>query len=759
MKRVKQTQLSKHNVKDQDDTKALEGTDNQIVKPESIQDVLKYKYNIPRYQRGYRWGKEQVNALLKDLYEFYEHKKGLPDNNKEIYCIQPLVVKCDENSRIRNVVDGQQRLTTIYILVRFLNKAKIQKGFAIKYESRKESWNYLQKLTDGKSKITDAETLKYQDSYYMNIVNESIKTWIPPQKDTPWEGVDKKDFANVITRWVHFIRYNLPDYEKEIDVFKRLNIGRIKLTESELVKAIFLNKYNFSNNADPRLTERANEWDRIEYRLQDDRFWLFIHESEYDSPTRIDFILRLAMKSVDSKETNNNTYPVFDFYYNQICSGTDCKHRESKLKACWKEISKIYSVLCEWYNDEELYHYIGFLSTVKAESKKSVASVDLIYELIKVREECASKAAFVGKLKERIRKTIEPTLDLDYEYEGKNRKKKTVRPLLLMHNVQTIIDQNECIKNENKYNLPDFVRFPFHLYRKEWWDIEHIRPNNVQDFEGSRKKKLRRKYAYVLEHGLTESMLSDSKPIPNEVNAEVKKKIQDANGKTTLAQVIDLYEDSYEQSLKDQSRAVQEEELNLFNALWIVANSNDSELTETEKNKVWNYVLLDASTNREYGNSCFLIKRDFVMKKENGIKPMPEVSDKDVCKEQRVEGKEIPETAFVPICTMRVFAKTYTEYSSDLQYWTEKDAAYYRLDIEKRLWWYFFDKVVVKDIRDVISDKDKKSFYMCLFNHYYNETVKKANYNIPMKNYFDSLGPAEEKELFKTFNEKNNDSK
>src|SRR5262245_15422767 len=71
-------------------------------------------YWIPAYQRGYRWSPLMVTQLLDDLWEFIQ----TPDSG-QFYCLQPIVIKSHMDGKYE-VVDGQQRLTTIYILLTFL---------------------------------------------------------------------------------------------------------------------------------------------------------------------------------------------------------------------------------------------------------------------------------------------------------------------------------------------------------------------------------------------------------------------------------------------------------------------------------------------------------------------------------------------------------------------------------------------------------------------------------------------------------------
>lgn len=74
-----------------------------------------HHYIIPSYQRGYRWGKDEVEALLDDVYNFLDD----PKNHASSYWLQPIVVRAIEGKW--EVVDGQQRLTTIFLILKFLD--------------------------------------------------------------------------------------------------------------------------------------------------------------------------------------------------------------------------------------------------------------------------------------------------------------------------------------------------------------------------------------------------------------------------------------------------------------------------------------------------------------------------------------------------------------------------------------------------------------------------------------------------------------
>ena len=94
--------------------KGLNVVENNKTSLKPVKELFGMNFFIPDYQRGYRWGTKQVEDLLRDLEEFYESICEA-ESSKIIYCLQPLVVMEKDNKYI--VIDGQQRLTTVKILL------------------------------------------------------------------------------------------------------------------------------------------------------------------------------------------------------------------------------------------------------------------------------------------------------------------------------------------------------------------------------------------------------------------------------------------------------------------------------------------------------------------------------------------------------------------------------------------------------------------------------------------------------------------
>ena len=646
--------------------------ENNEISLKPVKELLGMNFFIPDYQRGYRWEKQQAIDLLEDIYAFA--LKTSP-TSEEIYCIQPLVVsekaddiltKCkspeatleDIKKYIKGswtVVDGQQRLTTIYLLLSCLG---IEDRYEIDYCTRIGSKDFLADIKSKKSEDAEGNV----DYYHMYLVYSTIEKWLKSKEAQDSSAREK--ILDALLNQVNFIWYQVAESE-EISVFTRLNIGKIPLTDSELIKALFLNRANFdtASNADERQLEAkqrriALEWDQIEYALQNDEFWAFLHDFNYNKPTRIDFILDSICEKdryQPFKETKNRKrtkkhdcrgeHKTFRYFHEAfVCAKKSVENAYSTdwLDNLWKEIKKYYQVFIEWYQDYRLFHYIGYLTSIQ---NSDFDITDYVSEWEK-----HTKAEYVAKLKTTIKDKLSTNkwindifeYKFDQEYNGKVVSKRAVVDVLLLHNIETIIQQNEKLVSETKYNLPNFSKFPFHLYKREKWQVEHIRPNAGDD--------LKKDGADILYLSLARQYFTEDVDLTQRINDY----ISNPEGRVDLV------------------------------ALLTDITQKGGPLPDEDKNRIWNYVLLDESTNKEYGNQIFPVKRAFIANKEKGFK----------IKYNFINGKlgvdsKIPEAAFVPPCTKNVFSKFYTKMPSTMINWNKDDAEAYLNDIKEKLQYYF----------------------------------------------------------------------
>jgi len=641
-----------------------------------IGDLVKKKFLIPNYQRGYRWDRQQVRDLLEDIKEFMGKSSNARD---DFYCLQPLVV-CetiadgaefvnalpkDVESALQKtrdaieehveweVIDGQQRLTTIHILLSFLKSRPDGGGnFTIRYATRSDSKSFLENIAVATKESAETDI----DFWHMHEAYDEIKTWFADNA-----GIDTVKFTETLLSKVQFIWY--VSREDPIKVFTRLNIGKIGLTNSELIKALFLNKSNFPGDDAAKIRLRqieiATRWDQMETTLQDDEFWMFLHEPGFDRPTRIDFIFDLVCELdmldeyVDESllkdkekvlgKDGYRTFRYFNAYFKSEKAKRQCNAtQKSQIEMCWDKVDDIFASFREWFDDLRLYHYVGFLVARNIDVAK-------IYKEWIHPERCTKSAFINDYLVPTIKNEIAACNDLDKQYEmgnedGKNVAWKTqCRPLLLLHNLQTVINQNARQSIDGRSGV--FYKFPFHLYKTEGWDIEHIDSNSANEFDDDKSK------------------------------VEYLVNVYSAVSRGLQKEIID-----FGQNNSDFEELKERIENELDNA------GNEELLNDSEKNRIWNFALLDSHTNRSYGNAIFSAKRRIIIGKDKGrYLPVPRlVKDKGQLKIKPENEAEAPST-FIPPCTRQVFLKYYSSVATSPNYWTKADAEAYRENIYETL--------------------------------------------------------------------------
>lgn len=620
-----------------------------IIEMKSVSDLLGFKFFIPSYQRGYRWNDQQVEDLLNDINDF--RPESVNNSDKETwYCLQPLVVKkvkksdthCNAASEEEDwyeVIDGQQRLTTIYLIIHYFNEMWNGKRKTplptISYATRKDSYDFLRNLEINEAQEVETpgkEFKDYIDYFYMKQAYSTINKWACKKGDT----FDNNDFQSKFIHRTRVIWYETIN-EDPIKVFTRLNIGKISLTNAELIKALFLNRSNFRGSDDKflklRQQEIASEWDNIEYTLQNDEFWLFLNEKGYSRPTRIDFIFdliceqnKLELDDEKYRMIGSDDYRTFRYFYEYFYSD------QSRIENCWNEVKAYFQTFKEWYEDLELYHYVGYL----------IVHGHTIHSLVAEWNASADKSYFIIELKKKIAGEIKKCPPLDHQYKVDGSDKGKCKPILLFHNIQTIVNQNKNNLDNERYQIGIFHKFPFHLYKIESWDVEHINSNTTNEEDDVMTQK----------QWLLNVYLSADKEMQTKIH------------------------DFFEQVNEEQKNKLFHEIKNHF--------PQTDDWTPEEKNRIWNYTLLDSSTNRSYGNSLFSGKRQVIIGKDKGIK----ISIPKMTKDGKLQfiREEKAGSSFVPLCTKQVFMKYYSPIMSDANYWTKKiDAEGYVNDIKECL--------------------------------------------------------------------------
>ncbi len=400
----------------------------------TINELRTLSFFIPSYPRGYRWNQYEVRDLLNDIHEF-KPKQLENTDEKTWYCLQPIVVKAMCNNEEYEVIDGQQRLTTIYLILHYLNQdfieAKREKLFSMSYETREKSQQFLIEI----NKEQESENI---DFYYISQAYKTITEWFGVKGEEV--NFDINEFRSKFKFQSKVIWYQSYE-ENPIDIFTRINIGKIPLTNAELIKALFLNSSNFDTKESEKLRQRqfeiANEWDNIEHSLQNDRLWYFISKEQIKT-NRIEYIFNLMNNNNDPTDA----YSTFRFFANIF------KTNKNALENTWGLIKNNFQRFNEWFSERDLYHKIGFLLYVEGTD---------VNELLRISSRM-SKDQFKEELDRLIRESVNDVKLEELQYGDKK-----VRTILLLYNIITMLNSTK----DNSY-------FPFDIFKNEKWDIEHI---------------------------------------------------------------------------------------------------------------------------------------------------------------------------------------------------------------------------------------------------------------------------------------------
>lgn len=548
-------------------------SDNITLKTIGDFSKLKHNFFIPSYQRGYRWKKQQVTDLLSDIWDFHAKTPG----PNEFYCLQPVIVKNKqvEGQNVFEVIDGQQRLTTIYIILAYMKSINLpvtDVPFSLEYETRSDSTAFLQTMNDKdflNSKAKDKED--NIDFFYMYSALEFIKKWFEEHEEDT--GILAMRLYDVLKNKVKIIWYEVDQFIDGIELFTRINSGKISLTDAELVKALFLKRNNFADNNNAvdqfrlKQLEIAGAWDRIEYSLQNNDFWYFLTTTEkmnkYEN--RIEFILDMMAAQINNSQNENKfkkensehfTFLVFNWLIENQKAGTS----KFPVDDLWLQIKNYYMILEEWFENREMYHFIGYLVTAGVSIDK-----------IKIETQEKTKTDLIKYLKDKVKDTImfkkeaiKNIEDLDYNYHA-----KIIKNILLLFNIISL-----------QSNRESSVRFCFDKYKTEKWDIEHIHAVNskmpVSDEDC--KEWLRE---------IVKNMDIDNRSLKDTIVNMLKEDIVNR----------DNFEELYSEILKEYG------------------------MTEEENiNSLFNLTLLDSTTNKSYKNHIFPLKRKRIIENDkNGI--------------------------------------------------------------------------------------------------------------------------------------------
>ena len=622
--------------------------------PKPIADLLdgKHHFVIPSFQRGYRWEEKQVTDLLEDIKQF-ANDEGIKSDS---YFLQPVVVKaCKYNGEDAfEVLDGQQRLTTMLLVLKELLRGYMTRNDIEKYSRLLYDITYTNRPQLNFDSPNAADNI---DSYYLSESHYIIEKWCKNNED--FTDIIRCLFYPSAKRQVKIIWYAIEEDSEDlvsINIFNRLNKGKISLTSSELIKALFIMDYDLRADGDKLPAEQLSmEWNEMERKFQNDNFWYFISDDNRGTQTRIDILFDFVTCRDDEKDADysyREFQKLYDFCRNQERNKTNEEFVSEwskdirNMQDAWNHVRKTFDRLVAWYEDNMYYHYVGYLVAIgftplqiynhlEAE-KRNRKMADPEYEWTIDDTMLSLRKKMMERFKQDNKYIKKDAID-EFEY-----KSDYVPRVLLLFNI-------ECCR------LGQNVRFAFDKFKKENWDVEHVDSQNdatLQEYDDRMRWLKNVEFTLKMEH-------TDR---AKELRLECQGLIDEFSERAKVN--VDKYRAFYQA-------------INKFYSAESGENDTEVDLTTKKKDYLSNLTLLDSATNREYKDAPFAYKRYCIVKND------------------RLGNR------FIPLCTRNLFLKYYTDSNNESSYldsmrWNSSDREGYMNAIHETVD-PIFDSVIIEE--------------------------------------------------------------
>ncbi len=640
----------------------------------AIPELLNKKYYIPEYQRGYRWEDKQVLNLLDDLDTFFSG-----DTKGQFYCLQPIVVKevTIDNEKWLEVIDGQQRLTTILILMKVFDQLNAPKfglpkthSYTIRYATRPSIQNIFDTISITSEPSTNKAVIdesKNQwpgmiDSLYIYNAAKTILNWFMDEQPRIFRyGQYFYNTVNSGDKSVQVVWYETNEDKDPHDIFNRMNSLKVGLSCSELIRSIFLSsctKFNlgtFDGLSDSLKLEVEKErfqqkqssinekWDEIEQQMRDESFQSFLTSRNIKSRNAIDLLFDLVSgKYASNKPFNSNLNKEDELYtYLYIKNMVDV---DGDAWTTWLSILNVYEKLLFWYHDRDLYHRIGFLNTIAATGHED----DAVYTLLAERKgKIALRNKVVSMIKEAMilpenKETHQPIEKLSQLSYDNNIHYNYIKRLLILYNVET-----SRIQTSSEFF--DFDKFRYTADKKhKIWTLEHIHAQNSDCLPETNKDSW---YEWIVfnRDSLKKLVLGDP-------NLE-KQRISLVDQLERDSAVNNEKQEPYCKSIKYTFENIKE----LFDDVANFYAQLDAKADKAKPmHQLSNMALLDLGQNAMVGKSPFEVKRQII-------------------------SNQIADNKYYPICTQKVFLKLYDKDSMQIHSWSQRDRELYLEDMKQKL--------------------------------------------------------------------------
>jgi uncharacterized protein with ParB-like and HNH nuclease domain len=454
------------------------------------------RYQIPAYQRGYKWASKKstdpIQILMTDLWEGFISAKN---SNRKEYYMQYITVKKINLQNHLEVIDGQQRLTTFSVLLSVIqlmqnNQTNLVKG-KLEYTIRED---FINNYICDKDKLEtflaanwnietginiDGKNINSQDIFYLHSAAQYISTFILQAHIQ----IELNEFSEFILNYVKIIVNEIEPHVESERVFKNLNSNKVGLTEAELIKGLLLtkaarttsdlvNQKHYREILEIR-TSLGKQWDEITTWVNDKKIKHFFfsnnnksfNEKSFNETLSIEFqkpkdtiphqkaLLLLLLSMTFSKDTGikDNQYLLFNYFHKET------KNSDASFQLLL-QLKEIYSILKDWYQNDTVFNLMGYLFFVEGSKQNKINYISRNLYLMK--EELHAKLII-------DRNSLLPS-DLKLLKYGSEYNTDIHRVLLALSVFETAKEKDE-------------IRFDYYNFRKyNKWSLEHIFPQSPE---------------------------------------------------------------------------------------------------------------------------------------------------------------------------------------------------------------------------------------------------------------------------------------
>ena len=627
------------------------------------------RFTIDVYQRGFRWTQTEVRDLLNDIREFSLSHPA----ESAFYCLQPIAVAPAEDGSAWKVIDGQQRLTTLFLFYccYFWLAPPGERynllPFSLSYVGKPRLQACLNALTETEyvsARRIAAGMAEYEndiDCHYLLQAYQCIGDWLQFILRSSHTREGLRTLKETFDTRVKLIWQEVPgrDAASEAALFAKLNTGKIPLTNAELVKALLLERRNDNGECAFHSSDRialrsriAAQWDEMEAAFREPRFLSFLTGGQAAAPAfgrnvsaasdGLDLLLqvialdlnRSVLTDAEKEYPDESPWTVpeaangerFSFYViSNYLRLLQRRNRDGRLRGTgpteviWERIREVHRMFRNWYENPFRYHRIGFLLLTSPRPLPELLlelgrcdghRLDEMLPRMIADEVFGTEAYSAVTCREWI-------TGLTYPKDAQK-----IRQVLLLYNLAYLEAGDKD------------ARFPFEQYRNPQlnWDLEHINAvadsmpeDDRRDTEHNARRQWLEKASGLPELG--QIVTADGRQAQELIPVLLRRKTYLAGRQPGTPDFTQVYEA-------------------------VIRFFDDSGEPD---HSIGNLTLLDGGLNRAYRNDVFPLKRNAVL-------------------EHSIRG------TFIPLCTRKVFMKGFRD-SVDLLRWRDQDKRAYTEEI------------------------------------------------------------------------------